>query len=188
MFACCFSTDCRSAGSEAGKAILANRSIVIVTAPGLPFKFSAKGGSKDRPVRMPRTSRGNHRSDGCLPVRVTLCLARSIILVSSQCRITDGVNHATTESAFRESDASHREGIGRSAPLRHSDADWRTERGPVLRRCVCEHQTVSAATISHHIKELEAAGLISIIRKGKFADLVLRRDTLRAYQDFLGNI
>src|SRR5260370_24042435 len=53
---------------------------------------------------------------------------------------------------------------------------------------VCEHQTVSAATISHHIKELEAAGPIAIVRKSKIADLVLQRDTRRAYQDILGNI
>lgn len=46
-----------------------------------------------------------------------------------------------------------------------------------LRECL----QINAATLSHHMKELETAGLVEASRDGKFVNYLLRRDTLERF-------
>ena len=44
---------------------------------------------------------------------------------------------------------------------------------------------INPATLSHHMKELETAGLVEVVRDGRFASYVLRRDILEAFVETL---
>lgn len=52
-------------------------------------------------------------------------------------------------------------------------------------RCDCP---VTAATISHHMKELESAGLVESMRDGRSVRYSLRRDVLDAYLAAMASI
>ena len=51
-----------------------------------------------------------------------------------------------------------------------------------------EEFPITAATLSHHLKELESCGLIETARRGKFIDATFRRDVWDAYLKELNKI
>jgi ArsR family transcriptional regulator len=53
---------------------------------------------------------------------------------------------------------------------------------------LAEHEVLSPATISHHLKELSEAGLIDVQREGRGACLTLQRDLWNAYLEQLAKL
>ena len=53
---------------------------------------------------------------------------------------------------------------------------------------LCGKHDIRQATMSHHVKELENAGLIRRTRRGKFMNYTLERDILRAYSNRIAEI
>jgi ArsR family transcriptional regulator len=49
----------------------------------------------------------------------------------------------------------------------------------------CEHFSISRSTISHHLKELQNAGLVKCTRNGQSFDCEINEEAIKSIQNFL---
>jgi ArsR family transcriptional regulator len=66
-------------------------------------------------------------------------------------------------------------------PARLSALQMIAGKGEMSCSGVCEHLGLTPATVSHHVKELTASGLVHQRREGKFLILSLNQAVWRAY-------
>lgn len=66
-------------------------------------------------------------------------------------------------------------------PRRYAILRQVAQDGSVLCSALPARECISAATLSHHLKELNEAGLVSVEREGRAARITLQREVWAAY-------
>lgn len=73
-------------------------------------------------------------------------------------------------------------------PRRYAILQQIAQRPAMPCSCLNERVCISPATLSHHMKELQEAGLVEAEREGRAMKLTLRRDVWEAYLQELSGI
>lgn len=71
-------------------------------------------------------------------------------------------------------------------PTRHKMLREIRAAGALTCSCICDRFPLKQPTISHHVKTLEAAGLISIEKQGQFHRLTVNEGVLNEFVEELG--
>ena len=73
-------------------------------------------------------------------------------------------------------------------PRRYAILQQVAQHASILCGSLSARECISPATLSHHLKDLQEAGLIEAEREGRAMRLTLRRDTWEAYLRELGSL
>ena len=101
------------------------------------------------------------------------------------------VNHSMSESSCQHEltdEQFHAIGHAIADPRRFAMLQQIAAAGSMTCSALQEHQIITAPTISHHLKELNEAGLVHMERSGRIANLSFCRSVWQAYRDRLAQL